>query len=479
MNSLPVSLLILTAAFSVSVWPTLISLNQRWANPEEPYESSYLILLALSFLIWNRVKNLDLAHTRAELWVVPVLTFPLTIAWFAGHVSNTLFLAQILLPLMYASWIWSAFGRAILFAIAPALMLIYLTIPVWGVLGVPLRLMAVEATSIGLNLLDLPAYIDGYQIHLPKGTVEVAGGCSGQNYLISGLALGGFAGIYFRNGSKRLQLVAAALCLSIVANWVRIFLLVLVAYYLGQDHPLLYEHSTFGIIVFFAVISPIFLSLRSKGRSTGNSTPPFAERFCARRYMGAGLGLLFVAAIPLAWITSLDACRSPSTLAMRSISESRYIYGSVLEQALHREKKRWGVSVEGREIVVQADAYTCERQGNELVDRRRPVLPKDQSGVTHTLPGGGSIVRFESNGNRIYAAYRVGRFTTVSPVWAKLYSAVERIHGRSGAAMINVILDKPANEDGISAEFQAVADVLGSLSWTTPEFSKTKVNSPQ
>ena len=42
----------------------------------------------------------------------------------------------------------------------------------------------------GLDLLRIPAYIDGYTIEIPEGTFYIAEACAGLRFLIASIAFG-------------------------------------------------------------------------------------------------------------------------------------------------------------------------------------------------------------------------------------------------------------------------------------------------
>ena len=104
---------------------------------------------------------------------------------------------------------------------------------------------------------------------MPFGTLVIADSCSGLRYLIVGLAIA----VYALKDSQlpfltKVKMFALAAVLSVVANWLRVFALVLIAYYSDMKSSLVVDHDGFGIVVFFVLFLPFFPLLTKLEKST-------------------------------------------------------------------------------------------------------------------------------------------------------------------------------------------------------------------
>jgi len=148
---------------------------------------------------------------------------------------------------------------------SPPLLLIYLGIPFWDYLNPLLQQWAVYATTALLQIINLPAEVDGYTVSVPYGQFRIADGCSGLRYFLVSLTLALLYGYLYYNPEQkwlkykqRITLILAALLIGTAFNWVRIFLIIYIGYATKMQSPLIHDHETFGWILFAVALIPIF-----------------------------------------------------------------------------------------------------------------------------------------------------------------------------------------------------------------------------
>lgn len=116
----------------------------------------------------------------------------------------------------------------------------------------PLRL---EISALAVSLLDLcglPVAQSGLMIYIGQYVLEVKAACGGLNSIISLSAIGLFYG-YVRHGADAAYLAVlsvAIVALAVLANFVRVLLLALITYYLGNDAAQGFLHQFAGITMF-------------------------------------------------------------------------------------------------------------------------------------------------------------------------------------------------------------------------------------
>ena len=246
------------AAWILCNGSALRSLHLRWLQLDEAYVIGYpTVLLAL----WWGVRHRDVIvrRNRGPSVVALLLLFGALLAGVAAQLVQLQLLQQ--LVALVSLWLiattlmgWSA-GRLLLFPAA----LLLLGIPLWDFLIDPLRMLTVWFSQHMLDLLAVPAHIDGYQISVPSGVLVVAGGCSGLNLFLAMLLLGLlFAESHQLPRARRVAIVLLAAAIGILDNWVRVFLLVIIAHQTEMQSDLVRHHGNFGWWIFAIALLPYF-----------------------------------------------------------------------------------------------------------------------------------------------------------------------------------------------------------------------------
>ncbi len=177
----------------------------------------------------------------------------------------------------YGTWVFllaGAFSFSIWRILFFPLSFFIFAIPIWDLLNPILVNLTSVAVSSAVEPLRLVVYIEENIIEMPFGTLVIADSCSGLRYLIVGLAIA----VYALKDSHlpfltKVKMVILAFILSIIANWVRVFALVLIAYYSDMESSLVVDHDGFGIVLFFVLFLPFFPLLTKLEKSTTPQQP--------------------------------------------------------------------------------------------------------------------------------------------------------------------------------------------------------------
>lgn len=472
---------ILIASLVVLYWPAFVGLHSRWVNPDEPYTHGYLVLAMAMYMVFSRALQFT-GGKIAPRWEGLGLVVIFSVLWEASHLVQTQALMQLLLPLILWGWLYTVFGWHFVRKLTLPLLFLYFIIPVWGVFGIPLRSMAVVVVSHGLQVLNIPFLVDGFNIHLPSGTIAVAGGCSGQNYLLTGLVVGSFYALNFLVGRARLSCMLLILALSLLANWVRIFILVLVGHYSQMTHPLVREHVTFGWLVFAVFLVVFFVGMRLLENRTARGAEGLSDRSPDLSNVNAASNgppvsrpaLLFsVAVVVLAAglpIAGVELVQGRNVSEPQGIALSGYVVpidtpsGVWLPSYLGYDKVQvWEARHNGSRISISALSYFDQQQGKELIHGSNHLLGASRgkvlspvvlsSGVTL----GRAIVNHQGLEHYIYWVYKVANHYTISPITAKLWQIKAILIGRPEAAIISFVIpctlacsqEGPTNIDGL------------------------------
>lgn len=240
--------------WGILFFPTVMATVAIWER-SETFAHCFLILPICIYLIrrnWPRLTQQKVAHNYWAL--LPI--FGLLILWLFGSLAQLAAVEQFatfaLLPMFY----WLVLGNAVCRSMLFALLFWMFSVPEGEFLIPWLQDVTADITVAALRLTDIPVFRDGLYIAVPGGLFEVAVACSGIRYLIASFSLGTlFAYLTYQKWHKRLIFIAFSLLLPIVANGLRAFGIVLIAYMsdmkyaTGVDH-LVYGWLFFGIVIF-------------------------------------------------------------------------------------------------------------------------------------------------------------------------------------------------------------------------------------
>lgn len=164
-----------------------------------------------------------------------------------------------LMPVLCWLAVYAAFGWPIARALAFPVGYLLFAVSAWDILRVPLQFLTLLMMRPLLPLTGIDYQIDGALVHVPGGVFEVARACSGLHFMIVGLALAALLGELNRDSLRmRVRLLALMGGLALLANWLRVAIVIAVGGNTEMQHPLVAHHYYFGWEV-FAVALALFL----------------------------------------------------------------------------------------------------------------------------------------------------------------------------------------------------------------------------
>jgi exosortase/archaeosortase family protein len=112
-----------------------------------------------------------------------------------------------------------------------------------------------------LDMVGIPAHIEGIFITTPNGYYKVAEACAGVKFLVAMVAYGALvANMCFRAWSRRIAFMAACIIIPILANGVRAFATMYVGYLTTADTASSFDHVFYGWF-FFAMVMALVMAL--------------------------------------------------------------------------------------------------------------------------------------------------------------------------------------------------------------------------
>lgn len=251
---LPIATSILVAIF---YYPTITHLFERWIKWDEGLSHGLIViglflLLQLKSGAWEASRDNKALHYSTLLLLAGLSAF-----WFLFHVVNLYIFEQlILLPILFVV-LASMFGWRTSLKHSQLLMILIFSIPVWDQLNDPLVNLSSYIVGNMVRIIDMPAVIDGNSIFIPSGHIVIADGCSGLRYFVIALTLG-YIISYLNHYSalKTISVLAIAAFIGLLANWLRIFILVIIGYQTEMQSSLMSDHEYFGWFLFALISFP-------------------------------------------------------------------------------------------------------------------------------------------------------------------------------------------------------------------------------
>lgn len=282
---------------------------ETW-NASTAYNHCFLIIPIALYLLWDR--RFDLAGLSPRpLPAVVLLGLPLALVWLLAERLGIMEGRQLAALSFVELLLLALLGRRLWWAMAGPLLYLYFLVPVGEFLTPSLQDFTTGFIRHGLDLLRIPAYIDGYTIEIPQGTFFVAEACAGLRFLVASIAFGClYALLMYRTPARRAVFVLASVIVPIIANGFRGLGIVYLGYRLNSAEAAAADHIIYGWLFFSAVILLLIalgLPFRQDNLPTRSQTPPKrpAALPTRRRTMAVALATVIVAALSPALAAAL------------------------------------------------------------------------------------------------------------------------------------------------------------------------------
>src|SRR5690554_205286 len=261
LNNLPLSrpYLVVTVVALLIFYPTWIRLAQAWLEFEQVLAHGLATaIIYLGLLIIHPPAAIE-RHTLSKPYHLAgaVLLVATTLAWALLELVRIDTLAYLLLPIGLITTAWALLGLPRTLTFAPYALLLSLSLPVWADLVPALVEIASVVVGTWVGWFGMTALIEGNSITLPYGRLIIADGCSGIRYFAISVLLAMMTSILndYRWRGWLITLMIA-MVIGLFANWVRITILVVVAYETDMQSDMLADHETMGWVVYGLFVLP-------------------------------------------------------------------------------------------------------------------------------------------------------------------------------------------------------------------------------
>jgi exosortase B len=241
-----------------------------WQSEEHGH--GVIILAVLAWLFWDKRRRIDAAPREpVRIWGWALLAIGL-LTYVVGRAIEVSILQFASQPLVVAAALLLARGSAALrIAWFPTIYFVFM-IPLPGVLvDLITGSLKQQISAIVEQLLYVAGYPiarTGVIISIGPYQLQVADACSGLHSMFSLAALGTlFMYMVGRKGALHSAIMLASILpIAFAANIVRVIILVLVTYYLGDEAGQGFLHGTAGIVLMLVALALFFLLHRALER---------------------------------------------------------------------------------------------------------------------------------------------------------------------------------------------------------------------
>ncbi len=448
-------LYVLLALALLAMWPTVSSLVGYWWSV---YDYHYGFVVAGLCVWWCAEQRAatefrDPRAPRLAVWALP----PVLLAWLVAAKGHSALGQQLLLPLVLSAVVFAVAGAAGVRRASPALLYLYFAIPVWDYLVALLQRATIAATEAVLGVLRIPAVVSDTIVSLPTGRFEIVEGCAGKRYFIVALTIAYAASLMQRmTWSRRLVLLAATAVLAILANWIRVLIVIVAGYATDMRHYFVaVEHQSLGWLIFAMLVVVIVLLAGRLSHSGAAPAPSVGAAPAAVRVSSAWAvtALLLVGTAVWAWRDPADlragrlgalpllADRWQGPLPPEGAWRPRFIGAADTVRAAYASDR-------GR-VEFYANTYGPERPGAKLVYFENTLLaPNGWVEASRAPPF--MVVRDLFSSMPVYLdarladgelwtvsyVYRVGARSASSPLAEQVISGLARLTGSPATGII-------------------------------------------
>lgn len=228
-----------------------------WSTTDTYMHGWFVIPLAAIMAKNKPVPRIE--SSPAPMWQV----FMMVLAWSAVLVIGRLAMLNVvqqlalisLIPMMvifYGGWRVAWHYRA-------PLILVFFCIPFGDFLIPWLQSVTADMAMFLLHATDVSVVRNGWYISIPAADFRVAEACSGINFLISTFTVSIFYSFtYMTQLHKRVTFIALGLLVPLIANGVRVYLIIMIAHWGNVEAATGFDHLVYGWIFFFIILAALF-----------------------------------------------------------------------------------------------------------------------------------------------------------------------------------------------------------------------------
>lgn len=288
--------LLVTGIAIAIFFPTWLRLTAIWLEFEQVIAHGLATaIIFLGLLLIHPPKPLNSTRTinRPYTLLGALFLISVTLVWGLLELVRIDTLAFLMLPVGVIAVSWALLGLPRTINFAPYVMVLALSLPFWADIVPALVALASVVVGEWVRWFGMTALVEGSSITLPYGRLLIADGCSGIRYFAISILLAMMTSILNDYRWKGwVVTVSLAVIIALLANWVRITILVVVAYQTNMESELLTDHEMMGWVVFAAFVFPALYFSPVRRRSTETNAPLTGTRIQKKGLIAAAVAII-------------------------------------------------------------------------------------------------------------------------------------------------------------------------------------------
>ncbi|MES2625861.1 MAG: exosortase C-terminal domain/associated protein EpsI [Pseudomonadota bacterium] len=459
-------ILLLTAliVFIFAYLDILEAIVSQWVGDESAgYNHGFLVLICTVYLLYlKREQFSELTPDPQKTGFIPLALF--SIILFFSELSEIQALKMLMMPLLILTSIFTILGKQYFrLALVPVLILVF-ALPIWKPVLPILQDITTWVTQLNLKILGRPAHVVGNYITVTGGTFLVEEACSGLRFLLISVILTLInSDLNSHNRRQGVALFFIAVALALLANWIRVIIIVVIGDVTNMQSSLVHDHVNFGWMVFLVVVLIPYLAI---SRLIPQNTLTSREQELAdvrSRYKPSYflMTLLIIMSAPLlrhglALASTNIFGELEAPVAVANWESNDNIAGSSAWKPNYKnatqELFKSYSGKEGVEIDLHVFHYSEQKQGAELINSENTITDESSWNVVpsseeqHLIQANQEIKSVNTveviNSSRqkklIWYWYDVGGHTTSNQYYAKLFQILAQLQGKNYANLVAI-----------------------------------------
>ena len=246
------------------VLPTMFQVAEfNWTTEQGGHGP--IVLATGLWLLWRELKSSQAPRRPGNIWVGSLSVAVLLVVYGISRITGILELEALA---MYGAVIMGAyllFGGALIRSIWFPLLYLALTLPppdsVVAAVTQPIKIAISQWAVSLLHFVGYPIASSGVTIQIAQYELLVAAACAGLNSIISLGAICLFYG-YLRhrtNFAAFAVIAVSVIPIAVFSNFIRVIILILITYYLGEAAAQGFLHDFAGLTMFAVALITVFV----------------------------------------------------------------------------------------------------------------------------------------------------------------------------------------------------------------------------
>lgn len=234
-------------------WEGITSVIQVWYG-NEIFNHGFFIVPGSLYLIYLK-RKVVLSHKLTPSPLAFIAIIPSLLLYIVGAAGDVqLFMHAATFSLLPAL-IWFLVGNRAAMSILFPLCFMLFSVPVGEQLIPYLQEVAADGSVVLLHLSGVPLFRSGLYIEIPQGRFLVAEACSGVSFFIASFVIGSlYAYLNLISIKRKVLYVCVALLFPVAANIIRVYGIILIAYWTDMEYAAGADHLIYGWFFFAFVI---------------------------------------------------------------------------------------------------------------------------------------------------------------------------------------------------------------------------------